>query len=110
VIGVTHKFQRQVNVEDCEDLTKEVFCHLGTCTFLRSLNLSGTLVDSIDFLSELKDMLTELKLSRTPVVDFCMLQSCRNLSLLELCHTKFCDVKVLVNCCRLRRLDLAGKL
>lgn len=50
VIEMTYKFQRGINVENCEELTKEVFVHIGKCTYLRDLNLSGTLVNDLEFL------------------------------------------------------------
>ena len=110
MITTTYKYQRKINVEDCQDLTKEVFPHLASCTFLRSLNLSGTVIENLDFLIHgCSGSLTELKVARTPLVDFNALLSCHRLLLLDLCHTQFHDVKLLANCQRLRRLDLAGE-
>jgi ribosome maturation factor RimP len=49
VIATTMTYQRSINVEDCEELTKEVFPHLSSCEYIRSLNLSGTAVEDLSF-------------------------------------------------------------
>lgn len=70
LVTLTCKYQRRVEVEDCQELTNDIFLSLSCCTHLRTLNLSGTLVESLGFLPSIAATLAELRLARTPVSDY----------------------------------------
>lgn len=65
VIEMTCKFQRGIDVKNCQELTKEVFEHIGKCTYLRELNLSGTFVSDLNFLVVSLCNFAILKVTRT---------------------------------------------